>query len=126
MILPTDALHLTSRWFVRPGCEAAVERPLQELVDAVLKSEPDTLVYMVHRPVADSRELQSLPPAEPRTLIFFEVYRDAAAFQRHVSGPVFTRFLEQYATLFVSANGKPFTLVEFLQLHQGFIRGTSA
>ncbi|MEY4581266.1 MAG: hypothetical protein RL701_5969 [Pseudomonadota bacterium] len=120
--LPEQALHLTSKWFIQPGRADAVDRALDELVAAVQTHEPDTLVYMAHRPLTIGG-LQALPPSDANTVVFFEIYRDVAAFQRHVSGPVFTRFVAQHADLFVAANGKPFTFVEFLELRRGFVRG---
>lgn len=123
--LSKDALHLTSTWFIRPGCETLVDRALDGLVAEVHAQEPDTLVYMAHRPV-QPQGLTALPPSDPHSVLFFEVYRDVAAFQRHVAGPVFTQFVAQHGDLFVAANGKPFTFVSFLHLHAGFIRELEA
>lgn len=120
--LPPDALHLTSEWFIKPGCEGEVDQALLKLVAEVYANEPDTLIYMPHRPLFDTLELQSLPPADRASVLFFEVYRNEAAFHRHVTGPVFTHFVAEYGHLFVSSNGKPYTTVEFLHLAKGFIR----
>jgi hypothetical protein len=85
-------------------------------------SEPGTLTYLVHRPLRTYPGLQSLPPVDPLSVLFFEVYQDANAFSEHVNGPVFTGFVAQYGDLFVSANGKPYTTVEFLTTRAGFTR----
>lgn len=117
-----EPVSLTSRWFIKPGCEQAAGAALRQLAHDVERDEPDTLTYLVHRPyLADSR-LQSLPPAEPRTVLFFETYRNADAFLRHVNGPAFRAFIERHGELFVAANGKPFTFVEFLETLTGFVR----
>lgn len=115
------ALHLTSEWFIQPGRETDVARVLPKLVADVLATEPDTLVYLVHKPRPPGA-LQSLPPPDPGSLLFFEVYRDEEAFQRHVNGPVFSAFVREHGAMFISANGKPFTFVEFLTLEHGFMR----
>ena len=116
------ALHLTSEWFIQPGRESEVARAIARLVADVHGAEPDTLIYFVHKPAAPGGALQSLPPPAPNSLLFFEVYRDAAAFDRHVNGPIFTRFVTDHGALFICANGKPFTFVEFLTLEHGFLR----
>jgi predicted enzyme related to lactoylglutathione lyase/quinol monooxygenase YgiN len=115
-------VSLTSTWFIRPGRESAVVAAIEELAPAVRDGEPDTLAYLVHTPFFADDRLQALPPVAPNHLLFFEMYRDADAFLRHLHGPIFTRFVEQHAELFVASNGKPFTFVEFLECRAGFIR----
>ncbi|WP_454738480.1 antibiotic biosynthesis monooxygenase [Cupriavidus necator] len=119
-------VSLTSRWFIRPGCEQAADAALRQLADDVLQHEPDTLAYLVHTPYGSDPRLQSLPPADPLSVLFFETYRDADAFLRHVNGPVFTGFVRQNGELFVAANGAPFTFVEFLETRAGFVRTATA
>ncbi len=117
-------VSLTSRWFIKPGCEAEAFAVLEQVAGDVHAHEPDTLIYLVHAPLASS--LQSLPPSDPGSVLFFEVYRNAQAFQAHVTGPTFTTFVEKHGGLFVAANGKPFTFVEFLRRRTGFIRPSEA
>ncbi|MCG5075084.1 VOC family protein [Paraburkholderia tagetis] len=123
---PSDArtVSLTSNWFLRPGCEEAADAALRELARDVEREEPDTLTYLVHRPWHGTAQLQTLPPVDPLNVLFFETYRNADAFLRHVSGPVFTRFVQQHGHLFVQSDGKPFTTVEFLETRAGFVRTT--
>lgn len=120
----TETVSLTSNWFIRPGCEQAADAALRVLAREVQLEEPDTLTYLVHRPFHDPAQLQSLPPGNPLTVLFFETYRNADAFLRHVNGPVFTQFVQQHGDLFVQSNGKPFTTVEFLETLAGFVRST--
>jgi predicted enzyme related to lactoylglutathione lyase/quinol monooxygenase YgiN len=115
------AVSLTSHWFIRPDCEEQVMVAVQELAANVRANEPDTLTYLVHAPFMDKR-LQSLPPSGSPFLLFFEVYRDADAFLRHVNGPVFKDFVDRYGSLFVQSDGKPFTTVKFLSQQAGFVR----
>lgn len=112
---------LTAKWFLKPGCQKEALQALDKLAEAVRANEPDTLMYLVHTPFADGT-LQSLPPSEPGTVVFVEMYRNADAFQAHVNGPVFTDFVKKHGDLFVAANGEPFVLVEFLDRHAGFTR----
>lgn len=116
-------VSLTSQWFIRPGCEAEVIEAVTQLAANVETEEPDTLTYLVHTQWEGEGNLQSLPPFNPLSLLFFEVYRDAQAFMRHVNGPLFTQFVQQYGTLFISADGKPYTTVQFLSRRAGFVRG---
>lgn len=124
-VTPTAALHLTSEWFIAPGQEQAVAAVLPALVAQVQAQEPDTLAYLVHTPWPPTADLVPLPPGRPHTLLFFEIYRDKAAFHRHVQGPVFTAFVREHGRLFVAANGAPFTFVSFLRLAHGFIRDSA-
>jgi uncharacterized protein len=120
--LNASPVSLTSTWFIRPGCEEAVDAALQQLAVDVEQHEPDTLTYLVHLPYQSDSRLQSLPPADPLSVLFFETYRNADAFFKHVNGPVFTGFVQQYGHLFVSSNGKPFTFVDYLETRAGFMR----
>ena len=119
-------LHLTSQWFIKPNCEQEVLDAVTRLASCVEAEEPDTLTYLVHVPhVINEPNLPSLPPADSRMLLFFEVYRDVQAFQNHLRGRLFTEFVHDFGDRFVSANGKPFTTVQFLSLHAGFSRGST-
>jgi uncharacterized protein len=120
----SSTVSLTSTWFIRPGCEKAADVALRELAAAVEREEPDTMTYLVNRPIRGNPELQSLPPVDPLSVLFFETYRNAAAFEKHVNGPVFTSFVKKYGELFVQSNGSPFTFVNFLETHAGFVRTT--
>lgn len=115
-------VSLTSRWYIRPGREAEVVAAVTELAARVRATEPGTLMYLVHT-VSPEPTLQSLPPPSPQLLLFMERYRDAAAFQAHVSGPAFTAFVATWGDAFVpDAHGRPYTEVTFLREEAGFVR----
>jgi hypothetical protein len=118
----TQSVSLISEWFIKPGCEEAALTALKQLAEEVRLNEPETLTYLVHTPFDSDPQLESLPPATPQSVLFFEVYRDANAFLHHVNGPVFTGFVKQYGALFRAAHGNPFTTVEFLATQAGFVR----
>jgi uncharacterized protein len=117
-------VSLVSRWFIRPGYEEPASDALRQLADSVEQQEPDTLTYLIHAPHQADVRLQSLPPVDALNVLFFETYRNADAFVRHVNGPVYTGFLRQHGELFVNSNGAPFTFVNFLQTRAGFARNT--
>lgn len=119
-----ESVSLTSRWFIRRGCEAQALAALDELAAAVHRQEPDTWVYLVHVAPEDEPRLQSLPPSPPRQVVFFETYRNREAFERHVNGPVFATFVKEHGKLFVQdSSGAPFTTVDFLHRKAGYVRG---
>jgi quinol monooxygenase YgiN len=129
----TDSIvSLISRWFLRPGSEAAGWAALLELPAKVFAGEPDTLTYLIHTPFLADERLQNMPPIDPISVEFFEMYRNADAFLAHVNGPVFKEFVQQYGALFVGPgnpadpgdpmNQHPFTTVEFMTLQGGFSR----
>ncbi len=122
-------LSLTSRWFIKPGCEVDAKAALAQVTDDVLRNEPDTLVYLVHRPSPDRTSASgdtSTPPLPGGIVLFFEVYRSVEAFHRHVSGVVFQTFLKTHGGLFVGRDGAPYTTVAFLDRDAGFIRAEAA
>ncbi len=125
--IAAEPVSLTSRWFIRPGCEAEALAAVADAAEKIRASEPDTLIYLAHMPHAGDDSLQSLPPSQPGLLLFFEMYRDPQAFLQHVNGPIFTAFVRDHGHLFVpDARGAPYTTVEFLARHAGFIRASTA
>jgi hypothetical protein len=131
---PTAPVHLIARWTLLKGREQEGIAALKRLVAEVLANEPDTLVYSFHTPRMGDPALPSLPASSPQEVVFYEAYRDMAAFEAHVKGPVFTRFVQQHGDLFLSATdvlpGKkdpsaprnPFVVLQFLDFQAGFTR----
>jgi uncharacterized protein len=124
-----NTVSLISQWFIRPGCETEVIGAVTRLAADVKAQQPGTLTYLVHTHWMGDGDLQSLPPFNPLSLLFFEVYRDAQAFKDHVNGPLFTQFVKQYGDFFITAEGKsiaegdrPYTTVQFLSQQAGFVR----
>jgi quinol monooxygenase YgiN len=81
--------------FVRFTCKdeasaEAYDRLVAETVEAIKASEPGTLVYASH-----------LVEGQPLQRIFYELYRDRAAFEAHEAAPHTRRYLaerKQYLT----------------------------
>jgi len=120
---------LTSTWTIQRGKERAAIAALKRLARHVEQKEAGTLIYLVHVP---DMTQPSLPTPSNLEVVFFEVYRDAQAFQEHVNGSIFQGFVAEHGSLFLSmapidcGDGhsvvKPFTTVEFLERKAGFIR----
>jgi quinol monooxygenase YgiN len=119
---------LTSTWTLKRCKEKPAITALRRLAQQVKKHEEGTLIYLVHVP---DMTQASLPTPSNLEVVFFEVYRNKAAFCAHVNGPRFLDFVAKYGDLFLSTKGecadaksvgKPFTTVEFLQRKAGFIR----
>jgi quinol monooxygenase YgiN len=125
-------VSLISQWFIRPGFEAQVIEGVTQLAADIEANEPGTLTYLVHTPRVDDDVLQSLPPSNPLSLLFFETYRDPSAFVAHVKGPLFTQFVQQFGNCFVPSDplptdpgstAGPYSTVQFLTQQAGFALG---
>lgn len=119
---------LISVWTIRPGHEKAAVAVLKRVAAQVQAEEKDTLAYLVHVP---DMSQPSLPTPSRFEVVFFEIYRNKAAFEKHVTGPVFQNFVKRHKGLFLcmqvmGPGGKkitwPFSTVEFLTRQAGFIR----
>jgi quinol monooxygenase YgiN len=65
----------------------------EEAAEYVRTGEPDTLVYVIH-----------LVPNAPLQRIFYEIYRDRAAFDSHESQPYMQRFVAERRTCVLATN----------------------
>src|SRR3954469_23486315 len=119
---------LIAIWTIKEGSEQQAVAALKRLAKQVQEKEPDTLVYLVHTP--DMKEA-SMPTPSNLQVLFFEVYKNKAAFLAHVTGPIFQGFVAKHVNLFLSTETKcaggetvtqPFMMVEFLRREAGFIR----
>jgi quinol monooxygenase YgiN len=72
---------------------ADFDRLAEESAEQVRTSEPDTLVYVIH-----------LVPNAPMQRIFYEIYRDQAAFDRHESQPYMQRFVAERRSCVLATN----------------------
>ncbi len=77
---------LVVRFDLRPGCEAAFDRLVDETLARIRTEEPGTLLYLCHGMVG-----------EPATRIFYELYRGREAFDLHERQPYVQRFLSARA-----------------------------
>jgi quinol monooxygenase YgiN len=93
---------LVVRFTVRPGAEAQFDALVAETASGIRDHEPGTLVYACHT-VQD----------QPRQRIFYELYRDRAAFNAHEQTAHTRRFLAQRGALLEA------TEVDFLDVADG-------
>jgi quinol monooxygenase YgiN len=93
---------LVVRFTVRPGSEEAFDRLTAEVAAEIREREYDTLVYACHK-----------VEGQPQQRIFYELYRNQAAFKQHKEREHVRRFLGQRAELLESTD------VDFLTLQDG-------
>jgi quinol monooxygenase YgiN len=72
---------------------ADFDRLAEQSAEEVRIREPDTLVYVIH-----------LVPKAPMQRIFYEVYRDRAAFDRHERQPYMQRFVAERRSCVLATN----------------------
>ena len=102
--MPEDAapFALVVRFTVRHGSEEAFDRLTEEMASGIREREYDTLIYACHA-----------VQGNPQQRIFYELYRNRAAFERHEAHEHVRRFLDQRTALLES------TEVDFLTLQDG-------
>jgi quinol monooxygenase YgiN len=93
---------LVVRFTVRLGAEAEFDALVAETTAGIREREPGTLIYACHR-VED----------QARQRIFYELYRDRAAFEAHEAEPHTRRFLAERERLLEATD------VDFLNRPEG-------
>lgn len=91
------------RFHLNHDAVPAFDRLAAEVVEAVREREPGTLVYAVHR-----------VEGQPDLRVFYELYRDQAAFEEHEAQEHTRRFLAAREELFTRAPE-----VDFLEVQAG-------
>jgi quinol monooxygenase YgiN len=102
--MPEDAapFALVVRFTVRPGAEESFDRLTEETASGIREREYDTLIYACHT-----------VQGNPRQRIFYELYRNRAAFERHEAHEYVRRFQAARTAMLES------TEVDFLTLQDG-------
>ena len=72
---------------------ADFDRLAEQTAEEIRLGEPDTLVYVIH-----------LVPNAPMQRIFYEIYRDRAAFESHESQPYMQRFVAERRSYVLATN----------------------
>jgi len=101
-------LALVVRFTVRPGAEADFDDLVARTTAAIRHREPGTLVYACHR-----------VEGQPRQRVFYELYRDRAAFEVHEQQEHVQRFLAAREDMLES------TVVDRLMLADGKTPGAT-
>jgi quinol monooxygenase YgiN len=81
---PLNGVAIVVRHILRTGHEESFDSLTSHTLEAISTLEPDTYVYAVHT-VAE----------QPLQRIFYELYRDRAAFEAHEAYPHMQKFLAE-------------------------------
>jgi quinol monooxygenase YgiN len=110
-------------WSIVPGNEQQAYAALSDLAAQIQRSEPDTWLYLIHKPNFDPG-INIYPPPATVQVAFVEAYKDRDAFLAHHHGPNLAHFIARYGSLFLNMYGSssPFVVVQTLELAGGFIR----
>lgn len=92
----------------KPGKEDEAVKKMTWMAETVQAQEPGTVAYVLHR-------LQE----DPSTLVFYEMYKDDAAFQAHGGTAHMGEMRSAFADLFDTTAVK----LERLEHVAGFVRG---
>jgi quinol monooxygenase YgiN len=84
----TAHFGLSVRFTLKPGAAETFDALVEETVAGIRASEPGTLVYVSHR-----------VDGQPELRIFYELYRDRAAFEEHERQTHTRRFLAEREAL---------------------------
>jgi quinol monooxygenase YgiN len=98
----TTPFALVVRFTVRAGSEEASDRLVAQTASGIREREYETLIYACHT-----------VEGQPRQRIFYELYRNRAAFEEHEAHEHVRRFLAERTALLES------TEVDFLELRDG-------
>lgn len=82
----SDMFGLVVKFTLKPGHEEAFDALVSAILPGIRDAEPGTLIYACHA-VADS----------PSERVFYEMYRDKAAFEAHEDQPHVRHFLAERA-----------------------------
>jgi quinol monooxygenase YgiN len=98
----TEPFALVVRFTLAPGAARAFDELVARTVESIRSHEPGTLIYAVHH-----------VDGKPEQRIFYELYRDRAAFDAHEEQPHTRHFLSERDRYLVS------TEVDFLSVRTG-------
>lgn len=112
-------VSIVAKWSILPGKHAQAVAALQDLASRVELQEPFVSMYTIHVP---NFEAASFPIPPEADVVFFSVFDNEAAFQKHLQGPVFRDWLAEHKDLFLFNNDNLFVVAEMLDRKAGFVR----
>ena len=112
-------ISIVAKWSILPGKHVQAIAALKDLACRVEREEPFVPMYTIHVPDFHST---SFPIPSAADVVFFSVFDDEAAFQKHLHGPVFRDWLALHTDLFLFNNGNLFVVSEMLDRKAGFVR----
>jgi quinol monooxygenase YgiN len=112
-------ISITAKWSILAGQEQAALAALKILAQQVEAEEPFVPMYTIHTPDFSAT---SFPTPSTADVVFFSVFDNEAAFQKHLHGPVFKNWLAKYGKHFLMNSGNLFVVSELLTRRAGFVR----
>lgn len=112
-------ISIIAKWTILEGKRQQALSALRILADEVLEKEPFVLMYTIHTPDFSATSFPTPPVNE---VVFFSVFTDQEAFQKHLHGPVFKDWSREYKHLFLCNDGNLFVISEFLERQAGYVR----
>lgn len=112
-------ISIIAKWSILDGKQVAAVAALKDLACRVQAEEPFVPMYTIHVP---NFALTSFPTPPPTEVVFFSVFDDEAAFQKHLHGPVFQDWLAEHRDLFLFNGDNLFVVSEWLARQAGYVR----
>ncbi len=112
-------ISIVAKWSILPGKEDQAIVALKDLACRVQREEPFVPMYTIHVPNFKAASFP-IPPAAD--VVFFSVFDDEAAFQKHLQGPVFRDWLALHKDLFLFNSGNLFVVSEMIDRIAGYVR----
>lgn len=112
-------ISIVAKWSILPGKEDQAVVALKDLACRVQREEPFVPMYTIHVPNFKAASFP-IPPAAD--VVFFSVFDDEAAFQKHLQGPVFRDWLALHKDLFLFNSGNLFVVSEMIDRIAGYVR----
>lgn len=112
-------ISIVAKWSILLGQEKPAMAALKILARSVQKEEPFVSMYTIHIPDFSAT---SFPTPSTSDVVFFSVFKNKAAFQKHLKGPVFQNWLAKYGSHFLMNNDNLFVVSELLARQAGFVR----
>src|SRR5262245_3451604 len=110
-------ISIVAKWSILPGKEVAAIAALQDLARRVQELEPVVPMYTIHIP---DFSVTSFPTPSTQDVVFFSVFDNREAFEKHLHGPVFQDWLAEHPGLFLFNNTSLFVVSELLHRVAGF------
>lgn len=112
-------ISIVAKWSILAGKHEAAIAALRLLAQQVEAQEPFVPMYTIHLPDFAST---SFPTPSDADVVFFSVFDDQAAFEKHLHGPVFRDWLAQHRDLFLFNGDNLFVVSEMLDRIAGYVR----
>ncbi|MFN0108135.1 MAG: putative quinol monooxygenase [Blastocatellia bacterium] len=111
-------ISIIAKWTILEGKREQAIPALQDLAKQVEEGEPFVWMYTIHTP---DLTVTNFPTPPANEVVFFSVFADHDAFEKHLNGPIFQNWFKQHSSLFLLNNGNLFVISEFLDRQAGYV-----